>query len=195
MVNNEKNRSLALFFFIVVLCYFLIISFSRSKLEWYDMPMFPFLSIFCSYPIFLLGENFNFQINPVLNKAIFAVLLFFIPMYFAIRKSQKNEIPVDQKKLEILYEYAFRVSRDKIRPMNLTYLNANFERPLWFYKYIMEKRGYILKIDSQPHGHYPVGTNIVVADDTFKEYLFKRYKTKKIDQFHEALVITILNNK
>lgn len=55
-VKNEKINKLVSYSFILTLSYFLVISYSRTKLEWYDLPMYPFMAIIIGSFIFYIFD-------------------------------------------------------------------------------------------------------------------------------------------
>jgi 4-amino-4-deoxy-L-arabinose transferase and related glycosyltransferases of PMT family len=57
--KDKKIFRLTLFSFILALSYFLIISFSKTKLEWYDITLFPLLAIIVAISIFFIFDFLN----------------------------------------------------------------------------------------------------------------------------------------
>jgi len=82
--KNTTVKKLSIFCMILTLFYFLVISCAQTKLEWYDLPIFPFMAILCSisiYELFLLvkhipqfAERLKFNIAPY-------IILFFIFLF------------------------------------------------------------------------------------------------------------------
>lgn len=187
MRRNIALKSFVDYLFLVVICYFLIISSSITKFEWYDMPLYPFMALICAYPIFLLINNL------IENRtSSFAILgaysvIFAIPLYFSFRKAQKDEIPFDQKKLERLYKYAYQVAHGKIPIKNITYLNANFDRPLQFYKYMTLDKGFKIDIVNDVIG-LGSGLNVAVSDEYLESLLKQKFELKEIEKYEGVTV-------
>ncbi len=103
---NTKLRPAVVFLSLLFVVYFFIVSSSTTKMCWYDLPLYPILSIFSGYALYVLISKFNFNQKPSWN-ALMLFSVFLIPVYFAFRNSAKNDIKNEDKKLEILTEYAY----------------------------------------------------------------------------------------
>ena len=191
MKRHTLLKPLAIYIALVTLSYFLIISFSITKLEWYDMPLYPLMALMCAYPVYMLINTLT-ETNPSFFSNLGSyVLIFMIPIYFSFRKSQKDEIPYDQKKLEQLYKYAYQVAHGKIPVKDITYLNSNFDRPLQFYKYMIKQEGYNIDIVSSVDS-LTVGLNVAVADEELKKLLKQKFELKEIEKFELVYVYQTL---
>lgn len=88
-------KRITLFSFLLIVTFFLVISSSQTKLEWYDVPLYPFLSILVAVFIHFIFELLNnikwikqtLQVNVV--PFIFLFLLFIIPYQKIIDKTYK----------------------------------------------------------------------------------------------------------
>ncbi|WP_171971882.1 glycosyltransferase family 39 protein [Mangrovimonas sp. DI 80] len=63
-INNKKINRISLFSLLMVAVFITVISLSQTKLPWYDLPMYPFLSIIVSgfiYYIFSLLRDLNWN--------------------------------------------------------------------------------------------------------------------------------------
>ena len=69
---NPKINRITLFSSLMVLTFLIVISISKTKLVWYDVPMYPFLAILIAVFLFFIFEQIkNFQwINKTLKKNV-----------------------------------------------------------------------------------------------------------------------------
>lgn len=80
LIKNKKMNRLTLFSFLMVSTFFLVISNSQTKLEWYDVPLYPFLAIIITnfiYYIFDLLRNLK-PINKSLRINVTPFLFLFL---------------------------------------------------------------------------------------------------------------------
>ena len=80
LIKDKKINRLTLFLMVMIVTFFVIISIAQTKLEWYDMPLFPFLAlliaIFVHY-VFQLLENLSWA-NQTLTVNILPFLFLFL---------------------------------------------------------------------------------------------------------------------
>lgn len=55
--QDQRQRKLIFNSTVLITIYFTIISLSTTKLEWYDMPLYPYMALVASYSIYLLYEK------------------------------------------------------------------------------------------------------------------------------------------
>lgn len=95
--NDKKLASLALFILVIVFAYFILISLSQTKLEWYDVPMYPFIAIFIAFFIWIVAnilKNTSAVTDHLNSKLVPALLCFFIclgPYRNIVHKTYKPE--------------------------------------------------------------------------------------------------------
>ncbi len=79
-IKNKKINRITLFSFLMVTTFFLVISTAQTKLEWYDVPLYPFLAILIAVFIFYVFnflENFKW-INKILRLNVTPFLFLFL---------------------------------------------------------------------------------------------------------------------
>lgn len=189
---NKKTKSYAIFLVSLFICYFIIISYSTTKLEWYDLPLFPILSVFSAYVIFKFISKINVT-KKSFHTSLLLIFVFILPIYFSSRSSYKSEIPSEEKKIEILTEYAFKNSKNT--SLNSTvFLTHNYDRALFFYKYKLNTKGMDFKIT---HSEQSLNPNdiVLVAEDSLKIVLKQKYNIQTIDSFTSVLKVKIKSLK
>ncbi len=91
-LKDAKLKRLTLFSFLAILSYWLVISISQTKCEWYDVPLYPLMSIVCSIAIYwaFLSLREATAVNPILKfyiiPALFLVIVFIRPYQKIIDK-------------------------------------------------------------------------------------------------------------
>ena len=80
VIKNKKINRITLFSLLMIITFFLIISTAQTKLEWYDVPLYPFLAILVAIFIFYVFEFLeNFKlINQTLSINITPFIFLFL---------------------------------------------------------------------------------------------------------------------
>lgn len=185
---NPKHKQNAIFITLLFFSYFLIISYSTTKLQWYDLPLFPLLSVCASYLLYYIYLKTD-SLQSTKNSILFLCFTFSIPCYFAFRNAYKSEINPAEKKNEILSEYAFKNSKNN--SLNgVFFLTSDFDRALYFYKYKLNARGLDFQITNSVD-NLQANTNVIVANDSLKMALTKKYDCQIVDSVQSATKFNI----
>lgn len=133
VMNKKCKERIALIpLLIMVFTYLLIISFSATKLIWYDMPLYPLLAIVSAFPIVYFLNHLGIQSR---QSSFIVGVLFFYPLFLMFRTSQDNSIEIGDRRVEanemFLYE-AFKFNRNMD---NVKVLYHGWNGSLLFYKY------------------------------------------------------------
>ena len=181
---NQKHKQKAIFIMLLLISYFSIISISTTKLEWYDLPLFPLLSLCAAYTLYYVYSKTEYlQTNK--NRAFFLLVTFSIPCYFAFRNAYKSEINPAEKKLEILTEYAFKHSKNN--SLNaVIFLTTDFDRSLYFYKYRYNSKGLDFQITKDLKS-IKNNSTVIVADDSLKLILTSKFNYQIVDSLQSAV--------
>jgi len=185
---NDKLKPTFFFLSFLFISYSLVISCSTTKVEWYDLPIYPILSIFCGYALCVLILKFDSQQNN-LRTAWLMFSIFMLPLYFTFRNSSKSEVNPGERKLEVLNEYAFKNKNDQ--SLNgVIFLTNYFDRSLYFYKYSLNTKGLDFTLTNTIEG-LKENSIVVVAEDSLKKALLNRYKTTTLDEYGTVLKVKI----
>lgn len=185
---NAMLRPVFVFLSVLFITYFLLLSFSVSKVEWYDLPLYPVLSVFCGYALCVLISKFQSSQNHAYS-ALALFFIFLLPLYFACRNSYKSEVKPGERKLEILNEYAFK-NKNNQSLNGVVFLTNYFDRPLYFYKYRLNAMGLDFKLINSLD-NLKESDIVIVAEDSLKNVLLNRYKTVVLDKYRTVLKIKI----
>jgi 4-amino-4-deoxy-L-arabinose transferase-like glycosyltransferase len=198
-------REFAVFSSIYLACYFLIISYSKTKFHWYDAPMYPIASLSIglglssiiklivdysySNNLFNLGENktlFKYQLSGVLLIMIFALPIA-MNIYHEIYKAKVPYRENDKAISDLAIEYSeyfdqladtyFDFEVNEIQVVN----NFRYNLPLLFYTQVAnEKSQYLLELqwETPSNNVFTKGEVIINCDPSTQKELAQYYEMK-----------------
>ncbi|MEG4533562.1 glycosyltransferase family 39 protein [Microcoleus sp. D2_18a_D3] len=190
----KKNlKNIGIFGFFYLIGYLLIISFAKTKLDWYDNPLYPIAALVIGVGISEIfnGLNNYFSINALKRQLIFAltvISIFSIP-YFNTTYNlvYKQEIlSFDQYNPRIMYrDYFQEVFKDMPQLNNFTAVSNNYNAHLVFYSKlanITTKKYsilYLVEYGRQNKNHkFSPPEVIVTCEAKVTQKLAQRYKLK-----------------
>jgi len=191
-VDNKKYRDLTVYLFLLSALFLLIISSAQTKLYWYAMPMYPFLSaivgLFVYYVFTMLQrrgrwtEYLSYLLMPV---------IFLLPYKEAIALSTAlPNIGSQRMDNEHMAEYLHDALQGKQsitgRAVIYTGYHANIN---WYLEALGHKndiQNNLNKADSEE--------NIIVFQDSVKKYMETHYQTTILQTYHNVTVYR-LNGK
>lgn len=185
---NPKHKQNAIFITVLFLSYFSIISYSTTKLQWYDLPLFPLLSVCAAYLLYYIYSKTEY-LQTTKNSVLFLCFIFSVPCYFAFRTAYKSEINPAEKKLEILTEYAFKNSKNNALN-GVVFLTPDFDRALYFYKYKLNTKGLDFQI-TKSIDSIQSNSTVIVANDSLKLALTKKFDCQMVDSLQSAIKFNI----
>jgi 4-amino-4-deoxy-L-arabinose transferase-like glycosyltransferase len=189
-IRNQKNILWIFLSFIVG--YLAIIMSSITKLEWYDMPIFPYLAFISAYPIFLLIQSIEWREKALSGNLKYSILiLFFVfPYSRSFEKSQGNTIPGGEMKLEANEIFLYQKSKIKADMNNIKVYYSGWNGSLIFYKYKMaERRQNLILVNDL--SQISNGDRVLVCNDSLKAVLSDKYDLTRIDSYHNAKLFSL----
>lgn len=176
--KQRMIKKIALFCSINIFIYWLIISSSQTKLEWYDLPLFPFLALLSAITIYcifkFLGSNsvIKNKIAIQLLPLIFLVIVFIRP-YLEIL--YKTYTPSENEKDYYSMSYFLRgMIKD---PAPVHHYNISFDNHdkahLLFYMHMMHDKGKSIEI--KDCRYLRPGDEIIAIQSHEKEFIEKYY--------------------
>jgi 4-amino-4-deoxy-L-arabinose transferase-like glycosyltransferase len=193
--KDERIRRFTLFLLLVTLTFFLVISSSRSKLHWYDAPMYPFYAL-----IMALFLHFIFdwlKNSPWTAKTLGANVLPFVFLFLVfirpyhdvfMRNYESKEEPWDSEFYHIEYYLRSTVRGEAdIKGMDLVY--QGYDAPTLFYLNILKERGVTVNYRQM---HELKERDVVIAcEDTVKNYLRNHYRYEERQAVGAVFIYTI----
>ena len=123
-------RKVAFPLFVLTLSYLLIISFSPTKVKWYDMPVLPFLAVMAAVPIYIIAK-YETGIKPY-QKIVICMMIFAIPLKQRFGQSQANSYNLFEYTNEMSDRYLFNLLKDG-KPDNITVYSTGYDGALLCY--------------------------------------------------------------
>jgi len=147
VINNKKINRLTLFSILMIVTFFLVISTSKTKVEWYDVPLYPFLAILIAIFIgfvFDLLQNHKW-VNQTLKLNVMPYIFLFLigiaPYQKIIDKTYKpKEYTWDKNFYEIGY-FLKDAIRGKYNINNNYLLYDGYNAHNLFYLNILNDKG------------------------------------------------------
>ncbi|SFB98274.1 4-amino-4-deoxy-L-arabinose transferase [Flexibacter flexilis DSM 6793] len=178
-LKNERLRKIAQYSTLLAVVFFAIISSASTKLEWYDLPLYPFLAI-------LIGVCINFLFDLVrdmkivgqylsYNSAPLALLifLFFTPYHKIFKKTQSKDEP------PYYYDYTLShylqdAASGKIECNNDYLLYEGYNAQNLFYVMLLQEKG--IKFSMKDWTKLEAGDTVVVFQENLRNYVYGTYE-------------------
>jgi len=190
--SKSKIEKIVVFsMLLLVLVYLIIISVSITKLEWYDMPIYPYLSIIAAYPIFFIIQNLSIKEKPLKPYSIFILitLLFSYPYYIMFNKSQSNVIANGEKQLEANERYIFKAMKEEKNLDGVKVYYNGFKGGLLFYKYRLAEKSQ--KLILTENALFNKNDKVLICNDSLKKVFTNQYTYTVIDGYNQAQLYQI----
>lgn len=177
--KNERLRKVVQYSTLLAIVFFAIISTASTKIEWYDLPLYPFLAI-------LIGVCINFLFDLVrdmklthtylsYNSAPMALLifLFFTPYHKIFKKTQSKDEP------PYYYNYALShylqdAVKGEIECNNDFLLYEGYNAQNLFYVMQLQDKG--IKFSMKDWTKLEAGDTVVVYQENLRNYVYGTYE-------------------
>ncbi len=191
--NDKQQKQLLLMLICLSVCYLLLITCSITKLEWYDMPLYPYLSVIAAYPVWLLLKEISITRHAWTDRQFFLFIgvIFFYPYYTMFGKSQANTMSNVEKILEANERYLFKANAEHKDLNGLTVYYSSNNRSLFFYKYKLGLAGQAINLTAYPT--FQPHDVVLCCNDSLKKQMKLRYQYYVVDSYNEAQVMKILS--
>ncbi len=190
--TKEKDRTILFVFLSYITSYLLIISISVTKLEWYYMPLYPFLSLVSAYPIYSIIKNIRVKGRHLSGLMTYSILviLFIQPYWIIFKKSQANNFDPGEKVLQAKEIYLFKRSGENKNLNGIKIFYQGWKASLLFYQYkLAEKQEKIELIKNI--NQISINDTVLVSDENLRKALLKRFDLSLIDKINNAELIKI----
>jgi len=177
--KNQKIMQITRFSTLMTLTFFLVISFSKTKLPWYDVPLFPFLAllvaVFVFYLFELLAEAKIFRRS--LEKNLIPYLFLFLVMVTPYQVIyQKTYLPTEYSNYYAYYEishYLQRALKGKEDLEGRYLLYEGYHAHHTFYINILKDKGVNTGVKSWRE--LAAGDDVFTDNEDAKEYIDAHY--------------------
>ncbi len=191
---KQELKRIGLFSLLIALSYWLIVSLSQTKLEWYEAPLFPFMSLLAAIPLYLVStiiiNYFNYKKTGHLICSILLIVFFFKPYSKAINRSNNSAPFVWESGI---YETAYVLQetlRDENEVPDYHICFEGYHAHLTFYTYLISKRG--TEIKSIKKESLNQGARVWVSQSDVKKYIELNYEVQVLDTYLGATKYEVL---
>ena len=170
---------------VVALSFLLVISFSRSKLEWYDMPLYPLLAISTAQ-----GVQTLLKLATPRLKVVSLVVLFIFPAFNMFNSAQANELRLTEMEYEAQEAFLSRAYRADINLHETVVIHDHFYGSLLFYRHMYDQKDMALKLQNHT-GNLKVGDQTLINGDAHKRQISTTFDVDTIDRYRGALLLQL----
>ena len=194
--RDIKLKRLVTYLILLSLTYLFVISIGETKLEWYDLPVFPFISLMAAlflYFVIKALSRYSLLKDKMYSRYITIVILvfFFAAPYYRVYESiSTGEVPKQEESTHWISHYLRNMLKDetKIQKEFTVLYEGEFQHFLF----------YIYKLRDQGHEVYfkePVelrtGTNYIVYQEKVLKDLENKYNVIIEDQTNGIYRISV----
>lgn len=200
-VNVKDNKMKNLTNFSVFMCftYFIIISTAKTKLEWYDVPLYPFLSIISANLIFIVfnilksqtyfKDFFNFNVLPY----CFLFLVFITPYRLILTKTYRAPEELYDKELYSIGYYLKDAVNNKVDLNNCFIIYDFYYAQNLFYVNILRNKG--VKVQLKNVKNVNVNEDVISYSPSLEEFLKNKFEMQLITDINGVKRYKILAQK
>lgn len=207
LAKEKRIRRLAGYSSILSFSFLLVISFSKTKLSWYDLPVYPFLSIIIAIIIYRITTFFLeiFPIKKLLRDILLyavIVLIFYKPITYVVGYTFSPEyIPLDKEFYQLSTYLKEKIESGEnftstyIVEAEKNELDSRFPYRLshiLFYTNILNRQGSDILFKCKED--VVVGDNVIVASKSYKKYLSENFKVEDIEKEGDIIFCKIIGS-
>lgn len=188
--NHKKVQVICSISILSSLIYLILISLSATKLEWYDMPLYPFLAIVTGYGCSRILDTLRFSDFTYSKQMRIILLIFSIPTYYAIKNSHDQSLPVAEKKMQRITEYVYDREHSGFNLNGWKVIDKWPNGQLLFYKHKLAEKDQLLHFAHE--NTLVAGDKVFLQDEAAKKIIELKYEFKIIDTFKEVTAYEII---
>ena len=197
VLKNKLINRLTLLLVLLTTSFLLIISSAKTKIEWYDLPLYPFYAIIVAFIIHFVFEALKknpWIIQQIKFNAIPLVFLFLIGVYPYQEIFKKTYKPTESGEELEFYEmgnYLQKASRGKFNLDDQHALYEGYQAHLDFYLKVLIDQGHDVK--HTQHQNLTEGDIAFTQDYQIQEYIAQHYDFEIIRQQGRVITYKILS--
>lgn len=189
--QRANHRRLAVYLIIIITVFFTIINISRTKLEWYIMPLFPMMAmvtgLFVHELILIISKKF--KPGPgIAYTVIIAINIF--PVYKALSRSfhPATMITGNHDANELAAFLSNELKHKSITPLKVAW--NEYQGPLSFYMLAFKERG--MPIEKANIDQLHPNERVILYEPEVKKEIDKMYRTEMVSRGKYTSTILIL---
>ncbi len=184
-IQREKmTRVFSFFNLLLVLPFFFVVSFAGTKLEWYILPVFPFLALQIGWFIYFIWKKiraFSQRIPKYVLAIVFLGLIFFYPV-FLVQNHIHNfqEQPWDLEPHQPAY--FLKDALEKKKNLNgLTIVYEGYTSQFQFYISAFKVKGQNIYLQQNAE-HLKPGDRVLINQEIIKKSILEKYAVKILEE-------------
>ncbi len=198
--QNMRSKRLYAFCLLMSTSFLLVLSSSKTKLWWYDLPVYPLLAILAAL-LFIQLSKIASGVIPFLKEKIALVLLAIIFLVqpisetWSMIKYASDDLSTDN--FYSLSYYLRNAARTGSFPHSCKYFYVNDYTLQWrLYTKRLRDSGYDLEdVAYNERNTFNVGDKIIVNQNFAKEYIESRYTVNVIDEYFGTQLYEIITKR
>ncbi|MCD6062483.1 MAG: hypothetical protein K0R82_394 [Flavipsychrobacter sp.] len=189
LTRNTSVKRLGLYMLSLGLFYFIVVSISRTKNTWYDMPVYPLASLavalFITTAFSRLAARSKY---PLPVKVILVIALFAVP-YFKIIDHVKNGQSGETENDSIAF-FMKDILHDQTRPRDFAVVWDGYHANLYWYIKILRHQGRDVK--TAVYSTLTPGMNIAAFQKSTQDYIQSHYNYRITGQYRTVRLYKIM---
>jgi hypothetical protein len=179
---SAKARAFSQFTAILSITYLLIISSSKTKLVWYDIPLYPLLALQVGWLLYWVWQWLQKQwlittshaVKIALGGSLFA-LLFAVPFRLVYQQITHLDDNASDREQAYFLQQAIRQKKDL---NNHTFLYEDYDRHIRYYTNRLQAENVKVRLCNVVDEVKP-GTYVVTSEDSTRQKLLQRYEVSQ----------------
>jgi len=212
VITGGKEKRCVTYLLIVSGTFLLIMSFSQTKLPWYNAPVFPLLSFICGFGLYrIFNALYSLKVRQMLsnykmNRAVLLMLVIIAiigPYYRDVIEKvyfPEEKRPEDYKTVRYLEYLNDKINTAELKPLYVVYYG--YQPIMEFYKRYFSNRGFPFKtsksdiikttVDSLQKAEQPF---VVTCDNKSIQFLQEQFSIKKIKNHGECKIYKVFGKR
>jgi len=187
---KSEWSGIALYTSVLSILYIALISFSRSKLEWYDVPVYPFLAISSAFGLKSVLDAVD---KNMLRKLLF-LAVFIFPISNMFYFTQANALTNEEMNYESQEIYLRNTFRDKTDLNGLIVIHNHFNGSLVFYKHKFASIDQNITLVNHTNDLSP-GDKVLIKDELHLDEVHQAFNVDTLGFYKTAYHLELLSKK
>ncbi len=196
--RNDRIKRIILFATSLVIFYFLVISTCKTKLEWYNVPLYPYLAIIVAgfiHHIFNTLKDFK-QFSGLLVQNVLPFIFLFLVIVKPVSETMSKSFSPKVYPWDVDYYRVSYILKDAVKgKYNLdgyTLLNDGYAAHNFFYIRLLQDKGVDIDMKYDWTNLNPED-RVIAYQNNVREYIEKNYTFEVIQSYYNVFYYQIKN--
>lgn len=147
--RDKTFRKVGLFALLIFVQYLLLVTWAKTKLFWYDIPLYPFAAVVVSIPVYRAMQFLADRQKWLLKPAVVFLLLFAVPYFLTARRMARPAEPNNWDEDFYALSACLKQSlHDPSQRGNLKIVYEGYHAHLTAYRYMYRDKGRVVEFVS-----------------------------------------------